>query len=55
MKDVKFERELKLLLCYIREYGIQHSNISIKEPYESDIHNRFVVMYIRDLCLLKEM
>lgn len=42
MKDVKFERELKLLLCYIREYGIQHSNISIKEPYESDIHNRFV-------------
>lgn len=36
MKDVKFERELKLLLCYIREYGIQHSNISMKEPYGSD-------------------
>lgn len=42
MKDVKFERELKLLLNYIREYGIQHSTITKKDIPGSDGHDKFV-------------
>lgn len=31
MKEAKFEREIKLLIFYIREYGIQHVKISFEE------------------------
>lgn len=42
MKEVKFKRELNLLLNYIREYGIQHSTITKKDIPGSDAHNTFV-------------
>lgn len=43
MKDTKFERELKLLINDIREYGIQHAALTKRDLPGTQAHNQFVM------------
>lgn len=54
MKDIKFERELKLLLYYIREYGIQHSTLTKRDKPGSNAHNNFVANVHKGYMLAQE-
>lgn len=54
MKDIKFERELKLLINYIREYGIHHAAIMKGDLPGSDSHNQFVIQVHRGYMLAQK-